>query len=127
VGFPVLPPLHSHSPKKNFFCEESFLKKNVSLRTNTIKFYFERKFSIKENPKPKIVKPSMPAMRQNAQIKYYAFTSFETEDPPYDPNIMSYLIAGREICPNEGTPHWQCYKFFCFLLQLIFFFSVRET
>jgi len=49
----------------------------------------------------------MPAMR-NTQTKYWCFTSFETEEPPYL-DSMTYLIAGRETCPDTGNNHWQCY------------------
>jgi len=49
----------------------------------------------------------MPAMR-NTQTKYWCFTSYETEEPPYL-DCMTYLIAGRETCPETGNKHWQCY------------------
>jgi hypothetical protein len=50
----------------------------------------------------------MPAMR-STQTKYWCFTSYETEEPPYDSSSMTYLIAGRETCPDTGNKHWQCY------------------
>jgi len=50
----------------------------------------------------------MPAMRTSNQTKYWCFTSYETEEPPYL-DTMSYLIAGRETCPDTGNKHWQCY------------------
>lgn len=49
----------------------------------------------------------MPAMR-NTQTKAWCFTSYETEEPPYL-DSMTYLIAGRETCPDTGNKHWQCY------------------
>ena len=49
----------------------------------------------------------MPAMR-GIQTKYWCFTSYETEEPPYL-DSMTYLIAGRETCPDTGNKHWQCY------------------
>jgi hypothetical protein len=52
----------------------------------------------------------MPAMR-NTQTKYWCFTSYETEEPPYL-DSMTYLIAGRlsrETCPDTGNKHWQGY------------------
>lgn len=48
-------------------------------------------------------------MRTPQQSKAWCFTSYETEEPPYDPDTMSYLIAGRETCPDTGNKHWQCY------------------
>ena len=48
------------------------------------------------------VKPSMSDMR-NTQTKYWFFTSSETEEPPYDSSSMTYLIAGRETCPDTDT------------------------
>lgn len=49
----------------------------------------------------------MPAMR-STPTKYWCFTSYETEEPPFE-ECMSYLIAGRETCPETGNKHWQCY------------------
>lgn len=37
----------------------------------------------------------------------FAFTSFETDPPLFDPEEMHYLVYGKEICPDTGRPHWQ--------------------
>jgi len=45
---------------------------------------------------------------RNTQTKGWCFTSYETEEPPYL-DSMTYLIAGRETCPDTGNKHWQGY------------------
>jgi hypothetical protein len=49
----------------------------------------------------------MPPMRPTP-TKNWCFTSYETEEPPYL-DTMSYLMAGRETCPDTRNKHWQCY------------------
>lgn len=52
----------------------------------------------------------MPAMR-NTQTKHWCFTLFDPnfENPPPVLPTFTYLIAGREVCPDTGRDHWQCY------------------
>lgn len=45
----------------------------------------------------------------SVQYRHVCFTSFEPEPPAYDASRLSYLIYGREVCPNTGRRHYQCY------------------
>ena len=56
----------------------------------------------------------MPAMR-NTQTKGWCFTSYETEEPPYL-DSMTYLIAGRETCPDTDNK----------LLEMFFFLFYKK-
>ncbi|USZ80615.1 replication-associated protein [Sichuan tick-associated circovirus 1] len=46
---------------------------------------------------------------ERLRYRHVCFTSFEVDAPAWDPAIMSYLIYGREICPDTARQHWQCY------------------
>ena len=47
----------------------------------------------------------MPAQ----QYRHVCFTSFEDDEPKWDSNKCSYLVYGREICPDTGKRHYQGY------------------
>lgn len=44
-------------------------------------------------------------------MRNVCFTSFE-KDPPVKTDEMSYLVYGKEICPETGKEHWQGYAEF---------------
>ena len=50
---------------------------------------------------------------QGRQLKNWCFTDWPTEDnddwPTYNDADMSYMVVGREICPDTGKVHWQGY------------------
>jgi len=54
----------------------------------------------------------MPSTR----FRNVCFTWFPDDncaaDPPFKQDKTSYLVAGRELCPSTGRPHWQCYAEF---------------
>lgn len=45
----------------------------------------------------------------SVQSRRFAFTSFEEEWPEWDEDWMTYMIVGRETCPDTGRLHWQGY------------------
>jgi len=47
---------------------------------------------------------------REAPAKNWLFTDFGcTEELDFDPLLVSYLVAQREICPKTGRMHWQGY------------------
>lgn len=48
------------------------------------------------------------------ESKNFCFTHFDNHHnvPVIDPNFYSYLMMGREICPETGNTHWQCFIVF---------------
>lgn len=50
-----------------------------------------------------------PAPR--AVLKNWCFTSYADESPihAWDESQMDYLIVGKEVCPDTGRDHWQCF------------------
>lgn len=45
------------------------------------------------------------------KFRQWCFTSFEKEEPEYKEG-MTYLVYGKEICPDTGRDHWQGYMEF---------------
>jgi hypothetical protein len=77
------------------------------IRTNGLQAQLElpttaRRRTPVARPVPTLVKFLCQTMR-NTQTKYWFFTSSKTEEPPYDSSSMTYLIAGRETCPDTDT------------------------
>lgn len=58
-----------------------------------------------------VYNPTPPITSAQAKSRYrnVCFTSFESDAPTWNADIMSYLVYGREICPSTSRQHWQCY------------------
>lgn len=41
--------------------------------------------------------------------RHWCFTSFETQKPVWDRDLMEYLCYGKETCPTTNKEHWQSY------------------
>jgi hypothetical protein len=67
---------------------------------------FTTKIFNKRKPKTKKCQIKHSSMR-NSQTKYWCFTSYEAEKPPYL-DSMTYLIVGHETCPDTGNKNCQC-------------------
>lgn len=48
----------------------------------------------------------------NTNLRSWAFTSFDVEEPVFDDKQMKYMIYGREVCPSTGKEHWQGFIYF---------------
>lgn len=51
-------------------------------------------------------------MARVSKTRGFAFTDFVCDEAFLRAIECKYMIAGREICPDTGRPHWQCYVYF---------------
>lgn len=52
-----------------------------------------------------------PTQKEYSKVRNITFTSYE-ESPPIYAKPMTYLIYGKETCPDTGREHWQGYMQF---------------
>lgn len=73
---------------------------------STSQFIFPDDFSSSFNLFVFVLHISMPSA---VRYRHVVFTSFTDSPPEWDESICSYLVYGRERCPETGRQHWQCY------------------